>query len=211
MAWKTIVGICLIIGSLLTLVFWEVKGREYLLSPTLLASRDIPAGTLIGAEDLTKSRIPAENVLTGAVLPQDADMLVGLAATCDLLANQQLVASYFQPESSVMSKGQSVFVLPEFWIYSRSSALRSGDTVSLYVMPESISIGTFIVAFVKDSNENEVCDTGGQNFALLDRKNTMSGISHIEIICTLEEYLSINSKVTEAGFGNLLIVIQGAG
>lgn len=211
MRWKTAIGIFLIIGSFLTLVFWETKGREYLLSPVLIATRDISAGRIIQSEDLGENRISPENLLVGAMIPQDNRQLIGMTAKCDILANQQLVTSYFQPISSAMKNNRSLFVMPEAWIYSISSAARAGDTVLLYAVPTMEFLGSFEVAFVKDDKENEVRDAEGKNLDLLDRADPIARISHIEIICTLEEYLFISSKMVQTDFGNLLIVIKGVG
>lgn len=211
MRWKTAIGIFLIIGSFLTLVFWETKGREYLLSPVLIATRDISAGRIIQSEDLGENRISPESMLAGAILPQDNRNLIGMTAKCDILANQQLVAAYFQPVSSAMQNNRSLFVMPQAWIYSISSAARAGDTVLLYAVSTMEPLGSFVVAFVKDDKENEIRDTEGKDLNLLDRTDPIARISHIEIICTLEEYMLISSKMIQTGFGNLLIVIKGVG
>lgn len=211
MKWKTVIGIVLIIGSFLTLVFWETKGRDYLLSPVLVATRDIGSGGIIQPEDFIEARISPENLLAGSILPQEYGKLIGMTAKCDILENQQLVASYFQPLTSAMKNNLSLFVMPEAWIYSISSAARAGDTVLLYSVPTMELLGSFVVAFVKDDKENEVRDVEGKDVNLLDRADPNAEISHIEIICTLEEYLFISSKMVQTGFGNLLVVIKGVG
>lgn len=210
MKWKTLLGIFLIIGSLLTLVFWELKGREILLlSPVLTAQTDIKAGAIIKEEDFKQSKVLPENILADAILPQDHSSLVGLVANCEIIANQQLLTSYFQKENTILKEDESLFVLPRAWIYSMSSAIRAGDTIILYSFPENHHLGQYTVAFVKDSNEKEVRDVSGQQSDLLKRADSTCEVSHLEIICTLEEYTTICHISTDAGFGNLLVVLKG--
>ena len=210
MKWKTLLGIVLIVGSLLTLVFWELKGREMLLlSPVLTAVVDIDAGTIMHQKDFAENKILPENILKGALLPQDLHTLNGLVSNCHIVANQQILPTYFQKESTLLKDDESFFVLPKLWIYSMSSAVRAGDTIILYSMPENILLGQYTVAFVKDSNEREVRDTSGNQADFLKRSDSNSELSHLEIICTLEEYMSIFQTVTDFGFGNLLVVLKG--
>ncbi|NCB41087.1 MAG: hypothetical protein EOM59_00450 [Clostridia bacterium] len=210
MKWKTIVGIVLIAASLLILLFWELKGREILLlSPVLTAGVIIEAGTIVDENYFTQSKILPENVLSGAFSPQEIHQLNGLVANCKILANQQILPSYFQKESSLLKEGESLFVLPESWIYSMSSAIRAGDTIILYSIPENIILGQHIVAFVKDDKEQEVRDVSGQEKDFLKRAEATSASSHLEIICTLEEYMEICHIITEFGLKNLLVVLKG--
>lgn len=210
MKWKTLLGIFLIVGSLLTLVFWELKGREMLLlSPILTAGVDIEAGSMVSEEDFTESKALPENILKGALLPKDVNALNGLVANCKIVANQQLLDVYFQKESTLLQKGQSLFVLPGFWIYSMTSAVRAGDTIIIYSLPENHQLGQYTVAFVKDKSEREVRDVSGQQNNFLKRSDSTSETSHLEIICTLEEYMNIYRIVTDFGFGNLLVVLKG--
>lgn len=210
MQWKTLLGIFLIIGSLLTLVFWETKGREILLlSPVLTACVDIEKGVTIDETYFKEARMLPENILNNAFLPHDASALNNLVSNCKICANQQLLPSYFQEEHTLLQVDESIFVLPALWIYSISSAVRAEDTVVLYSLPENICLGQYTVAFVKDGNDQEVRDVSGKQGDFLKRSDSTSEISHIEIICTTEEYRSICHVVTAAGFGNLLIVLKG--
>src|SRR5665647_1208573 len=212
MRWKTICGIIMILGSLLLLTFWEIKGREIILmTPVIAASHDIILGTTLTKEDFMEIRVSPENILVGALMSKDIESLTGLISNCEIYANQQLLPSYFKKENLKISKEQSIFVLPELWIYSRSSAIRAGDKIALYNLPNSEKIGVFIVAFVKDDNEQEVKDLVENNIDILDRTQATSEISHIEIICTLAEYLSIYNKVVDSGYGNLLIIMEDIG
>lgn len=210
MKWKTLLGIFLIAGSLFALVFWEVKGREILLlSPILTAEIDIKEGSIIRQEDLRVSKVLPENILLGALLPQEQQSLIGLVANCEIFSNQQLLRSYFQKENTILKQGESLFVLPDAWIHSMSSAVRAGDTIILYSLPEDHHLGQYTVAFVKDRNRKEVRDVLGHESDLLKRADSTSEVSHLEIICTLEEYIMICNVAMDSGFGNLLVVLKG--
>jgi len=210
MKWKTLLGIFLIVASLLILLFWELKGREILLlSPILTADIDIEAGTVVDESYFSQSKILPENVLSGALSPQEIHQLNGLVSNCEILANQQILPSYFQKETTVLKEGESLFVLPASWIYSMSSAIRAGDIIILYSLPENIMLGQYVVAFVKDEKHQEVRDIAGQENDFLKRTEATSALSHLEIICTVEEYMEICQIVTDFGFENLLVVLKG--
>ena len=210
MKWKTLTGIILIIGSLLTLVFWETRGRDIvLLSPVLSARVDMKEGTVVAEEDFKEIKVLPDNVLSGALLPQDLDSLSGLVLNRDISENQQLLPSYFQQKHTLLQEKDSIFVVPSGWIYSMSSAVRAKDLVLLYSFPENICLGQYTVAFVKDKNQREVRDISGLQSDFLKRMDADAEISYIEIICTLEEYLAICQVAEGAEFGKLLIVLKG--
>ena len=70
-------------------------------------------------------------------------------------------------------------------------------------------IGTYQIAFVKDSNEIEVRNTDNREFSpMLERLDATSVISHIEIITELEGYRKIADHVRNNPESSLLIVQQ---
>ena len=105
-------------------------------------------------------------------------------------------------------EGKSVYVLPESWIYSRSSSLRAGDSVQIYSMPEKKLMGTFTLAFVRDNAEQEVQDTNLPS-GVLERTAPSSIISNLEILCTQQEYFELFDEVQLAGPASLLVVMEG--
>jgi len=213
MKWKVIIGIFLILLSIGGMVFWETYGRDMVtLTPVLTVSADIPEGSVIRAEDLKQMQIPKEDVISGALTEADAASLIGTYADIDLLVNQQLVPSYFSTRDLGIGKGESVFSIPKAWIMSRSSALRAGDRVRIYSMPEQVFLGSYRLAFVKDNTEQEV--VGGSQRRVLDRQAASAAISGVEIICTLSDYFKIFDSVTQSfededrSEGPLLIVME---
>ena len=213
MKWKVIIGALLIILSIGGMVFWENYGRDrVLMTPVLTVSADIKEGSVVRAEDLMVMHIPKDDVISGSLTPADAESIIGCYAGMDLLVNQQLVRSYFNTRDMGIEKGKSIFSIPAAWIYSRSSALRAGDTVRIYSMPEQTYLGSFKLAFVKDNSEQEV--VGGSQRKVLDRQASSSAIANIEIICSLSDYFKIFETVA-ASFedelrteGPLLIVME---
>jgi len=213
MKWKVVIGVLLIALSIGGMYYWESFGRDrVLLTPVLTVSADLPEGSLVGAGDLAEMRIPKDDVLAGALTLADAGNVIGKYATLDLLANQQLVSNYFNSRNMEIGKGESIFSIPSSWICSRSSALRAGDKVRIYSMPEQVYLGSFRLAFVKDNTEQEV--VGGSQRTVLDRQAASSAISNVEIICSLSDYFRIFDTVSECfedeerTEGPLLIVME---
>lgn len=196
MKFKTILGIILILLSIAAMFFWESTGRDMMTTTSILVcSEPVKKGNTVEMSDFKTIRVQNNCIINEALTPEYADTLVGKTATIDLIENQQLLASYFTESGNSGKNNQSIYVIPKEWIFSRSSALRSGDTVSIYKMPEKEKLGTYTVAFVRDANEQEVTDIEPGARGVLDRKDSGRMISGIEIICTLDDYSKLYKSV----------------
>ncbi len=197
MKWKSIVGIALILASVLGMYLWESRGRERLTSEEVVtAARDLPQGSVVSAEDLRLARLPRAAVLKDALRMPEAEALIGQELAVPLCENQQLLTGYFTPAPEKIPAGQSYFVLPGDWIYQRSSAMRGGDRIDIYLLPQKQRIGSYTVAFVKDAAENDI------------EESDTRVISHVELLCSAEEYFTLYDAVQEQGAGCLLLVIR---
>ncbi|HPX70335.1 MAG TPA: hypothetical protein PLO47_01200 [Bacillota bacterium] len=193
---KTILGIALIILSVAAMFFWESHGRDrFTTRVVLVCAEDIGRGSRVGPESFSSMRVREENVLQGALDPALAAELYGMTAREDMVAKQQVRAECFFDEKSALSNGESLFVIPSEWIMSRSSALRGGDIISIYVMPGMKKLGKYTVAFVKDDMEQEVRDLLGATDRVLERTDSGRVIAGIEIICGLSDYEKIYNEV----------------
>ena len=209
MKWKSIAGIVLVILSVAAMYYWETRGRDsFLLVPVLAASDDIEAGTIVGEEDFTVLRVPPETVAAATLTPSEAVYLYGQRAGRHIRRNQQVAKEDFGSAAAQVPVGKSVYVLPQSWIYSRSSSLRAGDRVLIYSMPEKKPLGAYTLAFVRDNAEQEVVDTNLPS-GVLERTAPSSIISSLEILCTEQEYFALFDEVQLAGPGSLLVVMEG--
>ncbi|MCR4804439.1 MAG: SAF domain-containing protein [Clostridia bacterium] len=208
MKWKTIAGIVLIALSVAAMYIWETRGRDrLLLQPVLSAAADMEAGHVVTEEDLSVLEVLPQTAVSGALSPADAGQIIGLRAGHRVAANQQLLPSDFAAAGVRLPKGKSVYVLPSEWILSRSCSLRAGDKVQIYAMPEKKLLGTYSLAFVRDTQEQEVVDLERAD-GVLGRTSPSSIISSLEIICTNGEFFSIYDAVQEAGPFCLLVVME---
>ena len=209
MKWKSIAGIVLVILSVAAMYYWETRGRDsFLLVPVLAASDDIEAGTIVGEGDFTVLRVPPETVAAATLTPSEAVYLYGQRAGRRIRRNQQVAKEDFGSAAAQVPEGKSVYVLPQSWIYSRSSSLRAGDRVLIYAMPEKKPLGAYTLAFVRDNAEQEVFDTNLPS-GVLERTAPSSIISSLEILCTEQEYFALFDEVQLAGPGSLLVVMEG--
>lgn len=227
---KTIVGIGLIVLSIAGMFVWENYGRDKLTTESILVcAQDVAEGETVSKEMLGVLKVRSDNVLEGALKPGEEDLIAGLTAAQGLSRGQQLKADYFTSETRQLVKGKSIFVIPSEWILSRSSALRSGDEISIYSMPAKTLLGKFRVAFVRDASEQEVRGLNDSGRSVLERSDSGRVISGIEIICGLQEYYRIYDSVmavraeklaeaeaegyiayNDSDFNCLLIVMEGA-
>lgn len=198
---KTGIGIVLIIMAIGFLAFWEVKGRDaFLMEYVVVAREDIMPGTEIKKEMFMEMGFPSENIMAQSMRIYQVDGLDGSLANQVILKNSQISPLYFKKKEAVMEEGNGIFQIKEQWIFSISSSIRKGDQADIYSMPGGERLGSFQVAFAKDSQGKEVVeeDENGQAVQekeILDRESGSAGITQIEIIATLEEYVRILDQV----------------
>lgn len=210
---KTFIGILLIMISLLGLFFWELKGRDaVMMQEVLVAKTDIQIGEKVKNTQFSTVKLPKESVLKDALKEKDLSGIQGKVSTQLILKNSQISVQYFRQDQFFLDQDESIFVLQPEWISMRSSSLRRGDLVDIYGADERGLIGTYRVAFVKDSTEREIRDTGTgeipvEENKILNRTDSTSTISHIEIIATIEEYAKIRSCI-EGEIPTTLIIVQ---
>ncbi|MDD2216689.1 MAG: hypothetical protein PHE41_09035 [Eubacteriales bacterium] len=205
---RTVIGLFLIAAAIAGFIYWELAGRETVLMDTfLVANETILPGTVVKATHFAEAGILTKNQVEGAIAPHRLSEIVGKVAVQRIIKNDQIVAEYFLENDFYLINGESIFVLKPEWITMRSSSLRRGDWVDIYEDRENSLIGRYRVAFVKDSNEIEVqnSENGGQS--ILDRVNSTSVISHIEIITDLPGFQKIVEKV-EGVIGSGLLLVQ---
>ncbi|NLY71787.1 MAG: hypothetical protein GX076_08960 [Clostridiales bacterium] len=207
---RIILGLLLVVGAILALIYWELNGREkVLMDQVLVAKETILPGTLVTREMFMESGILEENRIEGALEPNRLNEVLGKIANQKIIKNAQITDEYFIDSKFYLNKEESVFkILPE-WIYLNSSSLRRGDYVDIYEFGNSTKIGTYRVAFVKDQNDIEVRDANQKSSSILDRTDSTSIISHIEIITDLKGYEQILESVQSTTFAGLLIVQRG--
>lgn len=199
---KSIIGILLIILSLASLFLWEWKGREMiLLREVLVAKHMIEMGTLVDESMFEIRGVPKDNLIEGALKPEEVGWLKGNVTAQLISQNSQISKAYFRENTFYLREGEAIFVLEPGWIAMRSSSLRRGDTVDIYGSNGGGFIGSYRIAFVKDEAEREIKDVmlEGRNYIekeVLERTDSTSIIDHVEIITTLEEYEKLVAYVT---------------
>ncbi len=220
------------------LVFWELSGRDVMLmEEVLVAKEDLPRGSKIVENNLVVWKVLKGHKVSGGISPEQLSQIKDKELKLSIIKNQQISTKFFEKEGMELKENQSYFVIKEPWIEMRSSVLRRGDLVEIYGMdpqvlqeensvgeslgqgeqpygePESRglkSLGSYKIAFVKDSTEREVYTADEMGVTKVngeERLDSTSVIQHIEIICTLEEYLQIK-KVGEAWEVPSLTIVQ---
>ena len=209
---RPVIGIVLIIAAIGTMYYWETSGRKaWTMDTVAVAAAHIDKGTVITPELFTQQPVPDENLMEGALTWSGLAAYGGWTAERDIEANSQVSASFFREDSVTVPEGRSIFAIRPYWIDTFSSSLRQGDRVSIYTYDGARSLGSYVVAFVKDSSMQEIItqDKVTEPEDALDRKLTGRVTSYIEIICTLDEYLAIRAAAEEEG-QTLIIVQEGS-
>lgn len=209
---KSFLGILLILLSLAGLFLWEWKGREMiLLEEVLVAGEAIQKGTMVNPSMFYTKGVPRENLVEGALIPADLQLIQGKVTSQMIAKNDQIILQYFMDNKFHLNRNEAVFVIDPSWIAMRSSAIRRGDTVDIYDSSSLNLLGTFQIAFVKDASEREVrnaaaeeADSSGNE--ILDRTDSTSVIDHIEIISTVSGYEMLMNSVTGTTPAALIIV-----
>lgn len=216
--WRTIAGILVIGLALAGLFFWELRGREAVLTaPFLVARSTIASGQIVKATDFAVIGLTDKTRMQGALTPDQIKEIVGLSASRTLPANSQICREDFLMDALYLKPGQSIYTLRPEWIGMLSSSLRRGDRIELVSRTDGLSLGVFGVAFVKDSQGAEVVDSSPNGearqtaAAALDRTASTGLIDHVEIISDRDAFNRILEAVNGSADGNLLLVQVPAG
>ncbi len=198
MNYKNIAGIAMIALSLCGMIFWEMFGREALtLETVVVAAADIREGSVVDAASFRLAKLPKDSVIASSVSWDQAMALSGKVARIDIMENQQIDVSAFTEKSRLISEGVSIFSIPKEWIYSRPAGLRAGDGVAIYLMPEEQLLGSFTIAYLRDSSEQAVLGTG-KNETILSRNGSTALVNSVEILASTSSYF----KIFDAMMGN---------
>lgn len=177
-------GTALAVLSLLALYLWESKYEDQvMLTPVLVAVRDIEEGQELNLSNLKVIRITPESKLEKALAREQADLIVGKIAKYNISANQQLCEEYFVSKDELHPEGLFNFVIPSEWIYSQSVLLGERDFVDIFAMPDRMFLGSYRVDLTYDGA--------------------------LEILATLSDYFRIFDAINAAG-NSLLVAEQGA-
>jgi len=202
---RMIIGVVLMMLAIAGLIYWEVAGREALLTePVLAAAKNIPAGKVVTASDFKIIGVLEESRVQGAISPNKIEDIVGRKAKQLIPLNAQVTAGFFKEDLFRIPEGKSVFVIPKEWISMRSSSLRRQDWIAVYPRGSKQAIGIYQVAFVKDEKDVEVEGTKSET-TVLSRTSGTATISHVEIIADAESFCQMTSTA-ESGSGGLLLV-----
>ncbi|MEI8215753.1 MAG: SAF domain-containing protein [Eubacteriales bacterium] len=208
---KTIIGILLILSSIAGIFYWEYQGRDRLLTTKILVAKmEIQIGQLIERNVLEEANIPREIIISNPLKKEDLENLIGKVAKVYIPKNSQLNDAFFQDGKLSMNLDESIYVLKPEWIYMVSSAVRAGDSISIFSKDSSIFLGNFRVAFVKDSSFREVksANQDTNKTSLLERLDATSFVSYVEITSTLQSYEKIVGYINSGIEKKLLLVIM---
>lgn len=206
---RTVIGIILMVASISGLMYWELKGRDVLLlTPVLAAATDIRAGEVIRSSDLTTIRVLPENRIEQAMGPEQAESISGTVAAAAIARNQQIGPMHVHSRKASVRKDESIFVIPESWVASMSAAVRAGDTVRLVSCADGRSLGRYRVAYATDRAGRILHSPQPPNASPLQRHADDVLAEGLEIICTLESYLSIAGAWQEAGDRYLIVFVE---
>lgn len=216
---KPILGALMIVLSLAGLLFWELKGRDTVMTDqVLVAVEEIQEGTTVSGSMFVIKGVPKSNLIEGALTPADAALIHGKVASQYIPKNDQIMMEYFRDNEFYLKRDESIFVIDPAWIAMRSSALRRGDIVDIYGSSGLGLIGTYRVAYVKDDAEREVRNAGEETSGkvvtdILERPDSTSVIDHIEIIATFREYENLVNFATgvDGTTPAALIIVQRGG
>lgn len=172
---KSLTGIILIIVTLLGIVAWELWGREELLyDEVLVFSANVEANDVIRADMLAVKKI--NNANDKALKAEDAQKVVGKAATQYIPRNTEIFDVYFDESNLVVGEDEYVLSIPNDWLQSYPQTLRRGDTAYFYADGKMITKAT--VAYAKDGANQEVTSRDEERLA------GSSTISLVEVIVT---------------------------
>lgn len=195
---RVIIGILLICIAIAGLVLWETEGRKAILYDTAyVAAVDIKAGDEITLDKLTEREFLRQNIIKNAIKTTNEAEFEGKIVKQYIPAGSQISSEFIYSDDFYIDENQSLFVIPETWISSRSSSIRRGDIIEVWVEGAKYKVGEYRVAFVKGEKEAEIVNIDEQEYAdPLDRTNPTAVTTHIEIIAEIGDYKTLYEIAT---------------
>jgi hypothetical protein len=206
---KLVVGLILIVAAVAAFTFWESDGRNMVYEKEIVtAADDINQGDILTEENTVVKGIGKDYIVNGAVAAADVGDVLGKRAVQYIPAGNQISTDFLTGEDNIVLKpDESIYCIDESMIGMVSSSLRRGDRVHIYGGAGKEDLGSYTVAFVKDSADREVKNAEVlKNDVPLDRESSNYTISRIEIVCTRDDYASLSEYVSLAD--NRLTIVQ---
>ena len=182
---KKIVGSVKIAITLVSVMVWELWGRENIYYRSVITMReDIQAHTVVTAEDF--KTIKVENPSDDALTEDDVNTLVGMETSQFIAEGTELRKEYFSPSSFVTGgkSGRALMAISGQWLLSYPQSLKRGDRVRIY--NGTVRLVEGVVAHAKDS--------GGQEVVFGDKQRMSSSgiLSYIEIIAEEDKLVEVS-------------------
>ena len=181
---KRIVGLVMIIGSLLTLGFWELWGRENLAYEKVMVLKDSVEKNTIITEEMVEIK-KVDNPAKGALRYTDFKKIENMESSQYIPAGTELFMEYFQnPRLSFGGNtGRYVLSIPNQWLMSYPQTLRRGDEVFFY--NDGKMITSAYVGYVKDNTSQDVLSLDEQ------RLQASSEVSLVEVVVDEEQAMKL--------------------
>lgn len=207
-------GILIILIAVSGLIFWELEGREVMLTePFLVAKKTIPEGVKISSSDFKVVGFNDQTKMKGALKEKDLEKIAGKIVKRSIPANGQVCMGDFIEADLSLPDGRSIYPLASEWVMLKSSSLRRGDMVRISSFPEAKPLGRYMVAFVKDEQGLEIGDgkqgeipKEGKIQSAIDRVDSTGNIAQIEIISDIDSYKKILDEVSFAEYPALMVI-----
>lgn len=213
---KQIMGVLLIFIAIAGLAYWEMVGRDKIMTEkVLVACVDILQGDILAEEMLSVASVIPESVISGAMKPEEIKKALGKKASQTIIKNQQISRYQLGDPVEREKDKRSPYLIKGDWIDSMSSSLRRGDKIEIYNRDGQVYLGDYEVLYVKDAQDKEITDIISEDLSYVTQGRRESGIrdraygngvvDHIEILAELNHYQKILAFV-DAMEEKLLIV-----
>jgi len=209
-----ILGIILMLSSIITMVWWETKGREqFLYREVVVLNQSVEAETILTEDMILYSKTDPSSFIEGAVV--DKDEVIGKSSAHFIPKYSQLSLAFFVDEGvKAAEEGKYILAIPADWIITFPNSLRKGDEIYFYPvkLPEVNKEGedennysnplssTKIsskenmvnckVSYLKDSGNREVVTIAGE-----ERDDASANIASIEVSLEWEDIFYLQSLI----------------
>lgn len=206
---KLITGVILIAAAVGALVFWESQGRSMIFETEVIAaSSDIRQGDILTEQNIEVKGVGSDYVMKSALKAGSYNELIGKKAKQYIPEGGQISDDFIAGDDDIVLKeDESIYCINKDMIGMVSSSLRRGDRVHIYGGAGKEDLGTYTVAFVKDSADREVKNASELKIdSPLEREDSNYTISSIEIVCTRDAYAQLSDYIAVSE--NTLTIVQ---
>jgi hypothetical protein len=140
---KMVIGLLVALSVIGFLIVWEMFIKERIDTvQVVVVAKEIPKQEVISREHLSIENRKKSTLLSGAILAEDKNKILGEIAAHALVKNAMISKKDIDWERLTPdeSKGEAIRPIPDEWIYAKPGSLRRKDKIDIYLWKPPVKV-----------------------------------------------------------------------